>query len=59
MLLGGGVTATVTYDLSEDWAIGFSAGYEYLPKLDISGSGLGAEIGFSAFTLGANVGWRF
>ena len=62
LLVGSGITATVTYDVSDRLGLGFSAGYEYLPKLEISddgGNGLGAEIGFSGFTLGANVMWRF
>jgi len=59
MLFGDGITATVFYDISDRWTVGGSVGHEYLPKMDILGNGLGAEIAFSAFTIGANVLWRF
>ena len=60
LLFGGGISATVTYDIDDRLGVGLSVGYEFLPKMDVSGSGgLGAEIAFSALTLGANVTWKF
>jgi hypothetical protein len=49
----------VTYDIADHWTAGFSLGYEYIPSMDISNNGLGAEIDFTSFTLGVNVLWRF
>ena len=59
MLFGGGITATVFYDITERWTVGGYVGYEYLPKMEVGGNGLGAEVAFSALMLGANVVWRF
>jgi len=59
MLFGGGITATVFYDITDRWTVGGSVGYEYLPKMEVMGNGLGAEVAFSAFTLGVNMLGRF
>jgi len=59
VLFGGGIAATVFCDVTDNWTVGASVGYEFLPKMDILGNGLGAEVAFSAFTVGANAMWRF
>ena len=59
MLFGGGISATVFYDITDNWTLGGSVGYDYLPKMELGDGNLGADVALSAITVGATVTWRF
>jgi len=51
-LWGVGLTASAVFDLTEDWMLYGSLGYEFLPKKQMTAGELSFDVNYSGLTLG-------
>jgi len=58
-LVGAGLTASAIFDLTEDWALYGSFGFEFLPKKSISAGDFDLDVNYSGLTLGISASYSF